>query len=220
MTTSQANSRSLASSDTTIDAVNGSTSTVDPTVDSASPTVSTADPTVSTVHLTKRKPVDSATKAKPTKKRKRKSMGESITSPRRIKAVEEKQLQALEYRKMAYSYSQIAEALGYAGPQGAQAAVMSALARIIREPAQEVLKLELERLDAMFSKPYQAAISGDLVAVGSCLNIMARKARMLGLDAPSKTEATIANKDGTPFAINQVSDSQVQNAMKKAADAF
>src|SRR5476651_2439501 len=58
------------------------------------------------------------------KKRKAKARGESATSPRRIAAVEVKQAQALEYRKMAYSYAQIAEALGYAGPQGAQAAVM------------------------------------------------------------------------------------------------
>ena len=160
--------------------------------------------------------------AKPTapKKRKAKARGESATSPRRIAAVEVKQAQALEYRKMAYSYAQIAEALGYAGPQGAQAAVMSALARIVREPAQEVLKLELERLDGMFSKPYQAAINGDLMAVNTCLSIMARKAKFLGLDVAVKVDATVGNKDGTPFQTQVVTDAQVVDAVKKAADAF
>lgn len=186
--------------------------TVESTVDGQAPTVNLTKP--------KRTP---ANKAKPAVKRKpakKKSRGESATSPRRIKAVEEKQLQALEYRKMAYTYAQIAEVLGYATAQGAYLAIQSALTRIIREPAEDVLKLELERLDAMFSKPYQAAIGGDLLAVGSCLNIMARKAKLLGLDAPAKVDTTVANKDGTPFKSLAVTDAQVADAVKKAADTF
>ncbi|WP_211440934.1 hypothetical protein [Collimonas humicola] len=189
-------------------------------------TVSTVEGTVATVNLTKRKTQKSAASTKPeakkpvVAKKRKKSRGESATSPRRIKAVEEKQLQALEYRKMAYTYAQIAEVLGYATPQGAYLAIQSALTRIIREPAEDVLKLELERLDAMFSKPYQAATNGDLLAVGACLNIMARKAKLLGLDAPAKVDATVGNKDGQPFKSQVVSDAQVADAMKKAADAF
>jgi hypothetical protein len=154
------------------------------------------------------------------KKKRSMKRGESATSPRRIKAVEEKQLQALEYRKMAYSYAQIAEVLGYKSAQSAYCAIQSALTRIIREPAEEVLQLELERLDGMFSKPYQAAQAGDLMAIGACLNIMARKAKYLGLDVAVKVDSTVSNKNGQPFATAVVSDEQVLAAMKKAQEQF
>jgi hypothetical protein len=36
----------------------------------------------------------------------------------------------------------------------------------------------------MFVKPYQNALIGDLAALSACLIIMARRARLLGLDAP------------------------------------
>lgn len=132
------------------------------------------------------------------KPKKKSPRGESTTSPRRLKVVLEKQLSALEYRKIGYTFAQIADALGYATAQGAYLAVHSALARVVREPAEEILKLELERLDALFAKPYQNALAGDLMALNGCLNVMARKAKLLGLDAPTKSEHSGPN--GAPMA--------------------
>jgi hypothetical protein len=167
------------------------------------------------------KALEAKLKAERAKRKKKPApRGESATSPRRLKAVLEKQAQALEYRKMAYSYAQIAEALGYAGPQGAQYAVEAAIGRVIREPAEAVLTLELERLDGMFSKPYQNAINGDLMAVNTCLSIMSRKARLLGLDAPTKTDATLSNGTTGAFRTITASDAQVAEAVAKAAGAF
>jgi hypothetical protein len=161
---------------------------------------------------------------KPAKRKtgKKRSRGESATSPRRIAAVEVKQTQALEYRKMGYTYQQIADALGYATAQGAYCAIQSALTRIIREPAEEVLKLELERLDAMFSKPYQNAIGGDLFAVSACLNIMNRKAKLLGLDAPAKVDNTIANKNGIPLAttVHSMTKEEMDAAAKRLLEKY
>lgn len=114
--------------------------------------------------------------------------GESRTSPRRIKAIEEKQHAALKYRRMGYTYSQIAEAVGYSGRQGAFEAIQSALARVIREPAEDVSSLDLERLDAMFVNPYLSALNGDLAAMSACLIIMARRAKLLGLDAAANQQ--------------------------------
>ena len=122
---------------------------------------------------------------------------------------------------MGYNFAQIAEVLGYKGAQGAHFAVQSALTRIIREPAEAVLQLELERLDAMFSKPYQSAIAGDLMALNSCLAIMQRKAKYLGLDMAVKVDATVANKSGEQFNVGiQVTDDQVRDAMLKARESF
>jgi hypothetical protein len=119
---------------------------------------------------------------------KKKSMrrGESLTSPRRIKSVTEKQLPALEYRRMGYSYAQIAEALGFSSAQAAHKAVTSVLKRVTRKPSDDLVLLELERVDALFVRPYQDALAGDLAALAACLSLMERKSRLLGLDAPVK----------------------------------
>lgn len=151
---------------------------------------------------------------------KKKPRGESTTSPRRIRAVEEKQLNALEYRKMGYSFAQIADALGYKGPQGAHEAVQAALKRIIREPAEDVLRLELERLDALFMKPYQSALAGDLQALAGCLSVMGRKARLLGLDAPTRVEST--GKDGGPIAaqVHMMTTADMESAAARLAEKY
>lgn len=130
--------------------------------------------------------------------------GESKHSPRRIESVE-RQAEALEYRKMGLSYAQIAMKLQLSGPQSAWYCVEAALQRVLRESAEQVRSLELERLDAMFVPVYGNALRGDLMALDKALSIMTRRARLLGLDAPVKQEHT--GKDGadlpamTPMVI-------------------
>ena len=100
----------------------------------------------------------------------------------------ELQRQALEYRKMGMSYAQVGQKLGISA-QAAWQNVDSALKRVIQEPAKDVIKIELERLDAMFMAVYGNAARGDLMALSGALNIMARRTRYLGLDAAVKTES-------------------------------
>lgn len=119
--------------------------------------------------------------------------GESKHSKRRIASVA-KQAEALEYRKMGLSYAQIADKCGLNSAQNAWNAVESALKRTLQEPADEVRKLESARLDAMFIQTYNNAQKGDLQSIAAALNIMARRARLLGLDAPVRSELT--GKDG------------------------
>lgn len=147
----------------------------------------TGKPIPTDTPATERHPKARATKP-PAKRAGKRGGGESKHSERRIEAAEETQVKALEYRKMGLSYSQIAEKLGLGSPQTAWNAVESALKRTLQEPADDVRKMELARLDAMWIKPYLAAQAGDTFAVGTCLNIMNRRARLLGLDAPVKTE--------------------------------
>jgi hypothetical protein len=161
-----------------------------------------------------------AARKSPAKKKKSMKRGESSTSPRRIKAVQEKQLGALEYRKMGYTYLQIAEALGYRSAQGAHEAVKSALTRIIREPAEDVLRLELERLDALFAKPYQNALSGDLMALSACLSVMARKSRLLGLDAPSRQEVSGAGGGAIQTVVHTMTPADMEAAAARLAEKF
>ncbi|MCC6446809.1 MAG: hypothetical protein IT210_25580 [Armatimonadetes bacterium] len=110
------------------------------------------------------------------------------THPRRI-AEAGKEAQALNLRKQGHTFEQIAEQVGYADRSGAHKAVMRALQRLTNEPAAEARALELLRLDALLLALWPQAEKGDLKAIQSVLNLMARRARYLGLDAPPKAAA-------------------------------
>lgn len=112
-------------------------------------------------------------------------MAESKTSPRRIGAVE-KQRRALDLRKGGATYVQIAQELGYKDHTAAVAAVKVALQKTLQEPADELRELECARLDTLLISIWPTARRGDLGAVDRVLKIMARRAELLGLDAPKK----------------------------------
>jgi hypothetical protein len=126
-------------------------------------------------------------------------MSESKTSKRRLVAIN-RQWQALEMRKAGVPFDAIARQLGYGGPAGAFKAVESAIQRTLQEPADEVRKLELERLDKLLLGLWPAASKGDCRAVERVLAVMDRRARYLGLDAPAKHELT--GKDGRSVEIS------------------
>lgn len=109
---------------------------------------------------------------------------ESLTSPNRIRAAERAR-QALELRKGGATYDTIAQKAGYRTAGGAYRAIQRAMLKIIQEPAEDVRKLELMRLDRMFLAIWTEAKRGDLSAVEKALAIMARRAKLLGLDAPT-----------------------------------
>ena len=119
------------------------------------------------------------------------------TSPSTIDA-KVRAAKALELRMEGMKFDDIANELGYNSKQAAFDAVSRELQAITREPAEEVLRLDLERLDRMWGIHYLNAQAGDAIALSSCMRIMERRARLLGLDAPSKNEVT--GKDGSPIA--------------------
>jgi hypothetical protein len=108
--------------------------------------------------------------------------------------VAERWQKALELRKAGASYQQIADKLGYEGASGAYNAVMGAIKATLREPAAEVRALELDRLDRLMVGMWKRAGDGDEKAVASVLSIMDRRARLLGLDAPTRAVVETAVK--------------------------
>ena len=116
-------------------------------------------------------------------------MPESKTSIRRLQAVERSK-QALELRKGGASFPEIARALGYAAPAGAYQAVMSALRKVLKEPAEEVRTLEVARLDAMLLALWAQVKQGNQGAIDKALKVEERRAKLLGLDAPNKVAPT------------------------------
>lgn len=114
-------------------------------------------------------------------------MSESKTSEKRIAAVE-RQRQALELRKAGGTYQAIADQLGYRSVSGAYDAIMGAMRATLQEPADELRALESARLDDLLRGIWLDARKGNLPKLDRVLKIMARRAALLGLDAPQKFE--------------------------------
>lgn len=119
--------------------------------------------------------------------------------PAQIEA-HERRVRALELRKKGMSYRQIAVEEGYAGPGKVQKAVESLLNQMAREPAAAVRQLELERLDALLAAYWNRALIMPSIAE-LVLKIMDRRAKYLGLDAPTRVDITewivmMAEKEG------------------------
>lgn len=66
-----------------------------------------------------------------------------------------------------------------------------ALARVVREPTEDVLTADLERLDLLWRAMLTRAAAGSARHAEIALRVLERRARMLGLDAPTKTEAKV-----------------------------
>jgi len=135
------------------------------------------------------------------------SQPESKTSQRRMTA-KEREYKALELRKAGAGYQVIGDQLGMTA-SGAYRAVMRSLKKLnekISEEALEVRRLELERLDAMLIALWPQARKGNQGAVDRVLRIMDRRAKFLGLDAPTKQEhhVTVTESD-----LDKLSDAQI-----------
>jgi len=125
-------------------------------------------------------------------------MGKSRVKPETL----EKERKVLEYRRGGLTFDLIAERLGYASASGAHKAYLSACNRIVYEDVVEVRKSEMDRLDIA-----QAAIWGDLTdtqnidantrarLVLALIKIMERRARLLGLDMPTKAQVEVSIYD-------------------------
>ncbi len=124
----------------------------------------------------------------------------------------ERAAEAAKLRTTGMSWQDVADALGFADASGAYRAAQDAM-RAIAEPARELRAIELARLDFALRTAWQAMtakhvtvsqgrvvldpVSGEplrdwapnLAAIDRVVKIGERRARLLGLDAPTKIEA-------------------------------
>ena len=127
------------------------------------------------------------------KPRKGKARNGVVTSPETA-AAKQKAAKAVELRMEGKTFDEIAQEAGYKSRQAAHDAVKRALELIVREPATELIKLDLERLDKMWGIHYLNAQAGDSQALASCMKIMERRAKLLGLDAKQELEVNATVK--------------------------
>lgn len=100
----------------------------------------------------------------------------------------ERQIKALELRRMGKGYAEIAAAIGIGKSQAhrlVKAGLEDAREQIGAE-SDELRTEEVSRLDGMLSGLWPDARKGHLGAVDRVIKIMERRAKLLGLDAPTK----------------------------------
>jgi len=111
----------------------------------------------------------------------------TTTAPATI-AAKERAAEALRLRVQGHSFAAIAELAGYKSRQAAYDATRRAIREILREPVEELIELDIARLDELWRAQYPAAVAGDVVALNACLRILERRAKLLGLDAKEAQE--------------------------------
>lgn len=114
-----------------------------------------------------------------------------VSQERQIEATS-KAVQALQLRKQGVSYAEIARQVGYRSGSGAHAAVRKALKKTLQEPADDLRKMENERLDAMLSALWDKIEKGDPQAIMAGIKISERRAKLNGLDEPAEVDVTSA----------------------------
>jgi len=103
----------------------------------------------------------------------------------------------LALRRAGMPYDRIGEAIGIS-KQAAHKAVTKALREITSksaETAAEIRELELMRLDAMLTGLWPQASRGNLGAIDRALRIAERRAKITGIDAPTKVAPTTTDGD-------------------------
>ncbi len=125
-------------------------------------------------------------------------MAHSRQSPTRVTAAA-RRAEALRLRAAGKSYAEIARALGV-NESTAWRLVKKEFDRLnaaTRETAHEVRRLELDRLDGLHEALWPSAKSGNTQAIFAALKVMERRAKLLGLDAPTKVGLEGANGEIT-----------------------
>ena len=108
----------------------------------------------------------------------------------------ERENKVIELRSQSYTWRAIADAVGYASGAGALKAYMRAIKRQQQEPVEAALFMELSRLDELQSTYWEPAVQGNMRAGEFVLRIMDRRAKFLGLDAPTKIQAEVVSYEG------------------------
>jgi hypothetical protein len=106
-----------------------------------------------------------------------------------------KEQEVVKLRRGGLTWDLIAERVGYKYPAAAQQAYMRAAARVVQDDIETIRRVEAERLDIAQSAIWGGVLSGNLPAVQTLIKIQERRARLLGLDQPTRIQAEVMTYD-------------------------
>lgn len=104
--------------------------------------------------------------------------------------IAQRRIQSLELRKRGYSLRAIADALDVTAPT-VQRDIEAMLKQLNDEAIKETAllrEMELQRLDDMWKSLHKQIDGGNFGAIDRALKIMERRAKLLGLDAPTQNK--------------------------------
>jgi len=116
----------------------------------------------------------------------------------------EKERKVVDLRQMGITFEVIAKEVGYASPSGAYHAYERALARYPKETIDRKRELAEARIERLLAGVWTKALRGEIPALMASLKILERQAKLLGLDAPQKTETDITVYEGGSEIDEQV----------------
>ena len=108
-----------------------------------------------------------------------------MTAERKVTAIQ-REAQVIELAKAGYTFREIADHLGYAGPSSAHHAFKRAMQKTIQPAADEYRKLQISQYTHLIKSNWRCAIVGDTDATSIVLRAMDGIAKLMGLNAPSK----------------------------------
>ena len=107
----------------------------------------------------------------------------------------EKEKRVLELRRGGLTFDLIAERVGYANASSAQKAYQRACSRVVYDDVVALRNAEMDRLDIAQAAIWNEVLQGTVSAVMALMKIMERRARLLGLDMPVKTQLEVTHYD-------------------------
>lgn len=116
--------------------------------------------------------------------------------PKNDPALIEREAEVLKLRRGGLTFDLIAERVGYRHASSAHAAYVRACKRIVQSDVEEIRKVEIDRLDVAQAAIWGNVLKGDTKAVDTLLRLMSRRAALLGLDQPSRSQVEVFEHGG------------------------
>lgn len=136
--------------------------------------------------------------------------GELISTA--VNTEEERALKAYNYRLSGAAWPDVRDKLQYTSIRKAKEAVTRLVAKaaagVTLEQREEVLNMELDRLDALQEAVWGIAMTGDTKAVDSVLKIMSHRSKLLRLENEntSSVNTIVVTSDNYAKTLQEITD--------------
>ena len=107
----------------------------------------------------------------------------------------QKEAQVVKLRTQGKTWDEIAALVGYSYGASAQQAYVRANNRILVDDIKELRQIGQDRLDTALQAIWPDVLAGDIPAVNTLIRLEERRAKLYGLDIPTKIQAEVVTYD-------------------------